>query len=225
MRSNLESSGQNKATRPSFIEEARRRQIVQTAIETIATQGFSQASLAEIARKAGISKGVISYHFAGKKELIREILASLIREPSEFIKDRVSRSEGALDKLIAYVQANFEFMRTHRNHYVALVDLWGSRGWYEGRNRFNAEAYEPSRAYLSKILDSGRQSGELRDVALPTMASVLQGAIDGVMLQWVCDPDAIDLDESANEILNMLRKHITAGPDDAQLPKAHRKPA
>ena len=207
MRSNLESPGQNKAARPSFIEEARRRQIVQTAIETIATQGFSQASLAEIARKAGISKGVISYHFAGKKELIREILASLIREPSEFIKDRVSRSEGALEKLIAYVQANFEFMKRNRDGYVALVDLWGQRGLDKDFDRFNAEAYEPSRRYLGKILEAGQASGEIRAVPMPVTASIIQAAIDGVMLQWVFDPEAIDLDEASSEIVAMVRLH------------------
>ena len=52
----------------SFIEEARRRQIIDTAIRTIATRGYSRTSLAEIAREAGISKGVISYHFEGKGE-------------------------------------------------------------------------------------------------------------------------------------------------------------
>ena len=76
MRSNLEPVGQKK---PTFIEEARRRQIVETGIQTIASQGFSHASLAEIARKAGISKGVISYHFAGKEALVDEILRSLLR--------------------------------------------------------------------------------------------------------------------------------------------------
>ena len=45
MRSNSDTAGQGK---PSFIEEARRRQIVETAIRTIATRGYSQASLAEM---------------------------------------------------------------------------------------------------------------------------------------------------------------------------------
>ena len=65
MQSNLKSVGQ----RRSFIEEQRRSQIVDIAIQTIATQGFSQASLAEIAKEAGISKGVISYHFADNHKL------------------------------------------------------------------------------------------------------------------------------------------------------------
>jgi AcrR family transcriptional regulator len=204
MRSDSETGGQG---RPSFIEEARRRQIVDTAIRTIATRGYSQASLAEIAREAGISKGVISYHFEGKTELIQEILSRLLREPAEFIKRRVDSRERALDKLRAYVTANFEFMKTHRDHYVALVDLWESRGSADA-NRFSAEAYEPSRTYLSRILESGEQSGEFRRMSHRTVASVIQAAIDGVMLQWVFDESAVDLDACRDQVLEMVTLYV-----------------
>ena len=204
MRPDSERPGQ---TRPSFIEEARRRQIVETAIRLIATRGYSSASLAEIAREAGISKGVISYHFEGKIELVEEILSRLLVEPAEFIKQRVDACDRAMDKLRAYVTANFDFMKAHRDHYVALVDLWESRGSETGY-RFGAEAYEPSRAYLSKILEAGAASGEFRRLARGPVASVIQAAIDGVMLQWVFDEKAIDLDACRDQILEMVTLHV-----------------
>jgi AcrR family transcriptional regulator len=205
--------------RASFIEEARRRQIVDTAIRTIATRGYSRTTLAEIAREAGISKGVISYHFEGKEELIEEILSRLMREPAEFIKQRVDACERATDKLLAYVAANFEYAESHRDHLLALVDLWGGRDSSEGRNRFDAEAYEPSRKYLSRVLTAGMKHGELEAVPAKTMASVIQAAIDGVLLQWTFDPGAVDLDACREQIQNMLTRHIVrpdaeAGPDE-----------
>lgn len=208
MRSNLQPVSQKK---PTFIEEARRRQIVETAIQTIATQGFSQASLAEIARKAGISKGVISYHFAGKEELVEEILRSLLRQPAEFIKERVGQHETALDQLRAYIEANFEFMELHRDNYVALVDLWGRRGNSEEENRFNADAYEPSRHYLAHILEAGRGRGEFRHLPVRATASLIQATIDGVMLQWVFDETSVDLDVSRAEVLEMVTRHVSKG--------------
>ena len=47
--------------RPSFIEAARRAQLIESAIETIATLGYVHASLAQVAKRAGISKSVITY--------------------------------------------------------------------------------------------------------------------------------------------------------------------
>ncbi len=203
MQSNLKSIGQR---RPSFIEEKRRTQIVDIAIETIATQGFSQASLAEIAKKAGISKGVISYHFDGKEELVEEILRSLMRKPADFVKERVSRAAAAAEKLRAYVEANFDFMKANRVGYVALVDLWGQRD--SGRNSLNADAYEPSRHYLAHILEEGQRRGEMRAFPVMPTASLIQGAIDGVMLQWVLDEKAIDLDVARDEVVKMVLCHV-----------------
>jgi AcrR family transcriptional regulator len=203
-------SRQDGQTRASFIEEARRTQIVDTAIRTIAARGYSKASLAEIAREAGISKGVISYHFQGKEDLLHAILARLLREPAEFIKERVGGCESALEKLSAYVRANFEFMRAHRSHYAALVDLWHGRDASEERCRFDAEAYAPSRGYLSKVLEAGAASGEIRALPAGTTASVIQAAIDGVMLQWIFDPRAVDIDACADEIIRMVARHVRA---------------
>ncbi len=179
---------------------------MEIAIQTIATQGFSQASLAEIAKKAGISKGVISYHFDGKEDLVEEILRSLLRKPAEFVKERVSRAETAVEKLRAYVEANFEFMKMNRVGYVALVDLWGQRD--SGRNSLNADAYEPSRHYLAHILEGGQRTGEMRALAVIPTASLIQGAVDGVMLQWVLDENAIDLDVAKEEVVSMVLCHV-----------------
>ncbi len=206
MRSDSDMGGQ--PAPKTFVEEARRRQIVDTAIGIIADRGMSSASLAEIAKGVGCSKGVISYHFAGKDELIEEILSRLLREPAEFIKARVDACHRAADKLRAYVQGNFDFMRDHRNHYLALVELWGKRSSPLGHNRFNSDVYEPSRKYLTRILEAGQAAGEIRDLALSTMSSVIQGTIDGVMLQWVFDATAVDLDAAVTEIVDMIGTHV-----------------
>ncbi|MDH3590897.1 MAG: TetR/AcrR family transcriptional regulator, partial [Planctomycetota bacterium] len=192
----------------SFIEEARRRQIVETAIGILASRGLEHLSLAEIAREAGCSKGVISYHFGGKARLMDAVLRRLLREPAAYVKTRVEAYGPAAERLAAYVEANFEFMKTHRNQYEALVDLWGSRMDDEGRNRFYTEAYQPSRRYLSHIFEDGRASGEFGNFPIETMSAVVQASIDGVMLQWVIDPDSVDLDDCKHEIMTMVNAHV-----------------
>lgn len=206
--------------RRSFIEEARRRQIVDTAIRTIAERGISQTTLAEIAKECGISKGVISYHFDGKDELITEVLTSLVRAPAEFVKERVERADTFAGKLRAYVEATLLYIERNRADFVALVDLWGSTGVSEGRRHFNQEAYEPSRHYIAHILEAGAAAGEFRPVAARTMASVIQAAIDGVMLQWVFEPDGIDLAACREELLAMITGHIAVDPKADRAPRS-----
>jgi AcrR family transcriptional regulator len=59
--------------RLTITERARRAQIVTAAIGTIAELDYAGASFKQIAARAGLSStGLISYHFAGKQELVDE---------------------------------------------------------------------------------------------------------------------------------------------------------
>ena len=57
---------------------ARRAQIAQCAAEAIAEVGYADASMAEIARRAGVAKSVVSYHFSDKAELMGEVLRTAL---------------------------------------------------------------------------------------------------------------------------------------------------
>src|SRR5215472_17968185 len=110
------------ATR-TFTETARRAQIVAAAIDTIAELGYGQASLARIAETAGTSKGVILYHFGGKDELIREVVAEVVAGGVAYMEPRIDTEPTGAGKLRAYIESNLAFMRENRNHVVAIVEI------------------------------------------------------------------------------------------------------
>ncbi len=182
-----------RSTRPSFIEAARRQQIVETAIATIAARGLEGASLADIAQDAGISKGVISYHFAGRAALIQAILDEILAQSHTYIMDRVARRRRAADKLAEYIRASFDFIGTHRPNFVTWLNLWGSLRSPEQRTRYNARLYEPCRMAIATILSAGQRNKEFKPFPARELSVVIQGAIDGIMLQWILDPAGIDL--------------------------------
>jgi len=68
----------------TFTQLKRRDQLVECTIDAIAELGFPRASVAEVARRAGVSKGVVTYHFAAKDDLIRyEVAHRRINRPPE----------------------------------------------------------------------------------------------------------------------------------------------
>src|SRR5579872_2728164 len=119
MRSEKGTSGQ-KAGR-TFIETARRAQIVAAAIDTIAELGYGQASLARIAETAGTSKGVIIYHFGSKDDLIREIVAELSAKGRAYLGPRLEAEPTGAGMLRAYIESNMAFIRENRNHVLAII--------------------------------------------------------------------------------------------------------
>src|SRR5579864_4314825 len=108
----------------TFTEAARRAQIIAAAIDTIAEAGYGQASLARIAERAGTSKGVISYHFAGKDDLIREVVAEVLAKGEAYMIPRILAESSGAGMLRAYIESNLAFMREHRNHVLAIFEIF-----------------------------------------------------------------------------------------------------
>ena len=67
------------------------------AIDVLYESGFAAASLGAIAEHIGVSKGVISYHFAGKSELLREVVAQVLTEASEYMTPRIAAADRILE--------------------------------------------------------------------------------------------------------------------------------
>lgn len=60
--------------------DARRTQLIEATIETIATRGFARTTLTGVARTAGLSHGLVLFHFASKEKLLEETLVFLAEE-------------------------------------------------------------------------------------------------------------------------------------------------
>jgi AcrR family transcriptional regulator len=184
----------------SFIETARRAQIVQCAIEVIAEVGYGQASLALIAKRAGISKGVISYHFRGKDELIQQVVDEAFTMGDAFVRPRIEEQTTAASMLRAYIEASLEFYRLHRAHMIALLDIWSGYRHEDGRPKLDVTTNEPEIADVERILQFGRLNGEFREFSTRVMAVTLKQAIDGVLTQMAAYPD-LDFDSYTRELV------------------------
>ncbi len=184
----------------SFIETARRAQIVACAIEVIAEVGYAQASLALIAKRAGISKGVISYHFKGKDELIQQVVDEAFTLGDAFTRPRVEAQTTAAAMLGAYIESTVEFYRTHRAHMIALSDIWSAFRHTDGRPRLDMGANEPEVSSVEEILRFGQLTGEFREFSTRVMAVTVKQAVDGVFIQLATHPD-LDFDAYARELI------------------------
>jgi TetR/AcrR family fatty acid metabolism transcriptional regulator len=194
--------------RPTFIEEARRKQIIESTIQTLSEKGYINTSLNDIADQIGVSKGVISYHFNGKDELIDATLDTIVETQAALREKRVAEQKLSADKLRAYFLANTEFMHTYPTYVPALIELWASYSTVEAKQHFNRKAYEPARVQLGGLFKAGQASGDFQDFDSFVMASLIQGAIDGVMFQWYFNPAVIDPDTNIKELLSLFEKRI-----------------
>lgn len=196
--------GNQSAPARTFIEEARRAQLVACAIDTIAELGYGQASLARIAERAGISKGVIGYHFAGKDELLSEVVAEVMGRAEQFIRPRVAGESTGPVALRAYIESNLAFMGEYRNHVLALVEIARNFRPAEDGSGFGPRFVGGAVATLAQWLASFQQRGELRaDFDPVVLATAIRAAIDAVPRRLANDPE-LDLAHYGRELADLF---------------------
>ncbi|MFI6785875.1 TetR/AcrR family transcriptional regulator [Nonomuraea sp. NPDC050383] len=205
MRSENKPSGQKAR---SFIEEARRDQIVRSAVEVIAEVGFARASLARIAQHAGISKGVISYHFAGKEELMEEVVTRVYTQIAEFVVARMEGAESATDLLRTHVLSVAEHMRSNRVQLRALGEIFTNLRAADGTPRYGVQTSDELYQALEGIYRHGQERGEFRAFDVRVMAVTHQAAVDSMFAYWQAHPDH-DLDAHARQLADLLERACT----------------
>ncbi|WP_410873293.1 TetR/AcrR family transcriptional regulator [Nocardia sp. A7] len=192
---NSDQDGQSR----SFIEEARRAQIVTAAVETIAEVGYSRASMSRIAARAGISRGLISYHFAGKAELIGQVMATVYADGAAFIAPMIDAETTPTAQLRAYIRSNLEYMRAHPARMVALVEIVTGGGLADLPGIDPTESDRQMLLPLVELFTAGQAAGEFREFDVTVMARIVRGVIDAVPTALSHDPD-LDIDRYLREI-------------------------
>jgi len=187
--------------------QARRRQIVSAAIDVLAEFGYAHTSFAKIAQRAGLSSTrLISYHFAGKEELMRAIAHEAKDIAVDFIEPRLHSATDAREMLATYISANIAFMRERFAALRALIEL--------DKNARSAigEPFLPDDSPLSALeaaLRAGQAAGEFRDFDPHVAALALRAAIDTVSARYADDP-SIDLDPYARQLVDLFDHAISA---------------
>jgi TetR/AcrR family fatty acid metabolism transcriptional regulator len=192
----------------TFADEARRKQIVECAIEVIAEEGFAQASLARIAQRAGMAKSVVLYHFANKGELVEQVLMAVSMASAELLPERMSAAGGARDKLRVAIETIAEFVDGNRTYALAGLETWNQTRSLPGRARL---AEDPAAAGVEDIrllLAEGQASGELGEFDPHVVAVMFRQAVDAITFEAAIDPTA-DLKAFAAQLAAMFDRMIS----------------
>jgi TetR/AcrR family transcriptional regulator, fatty acid metabolism regulator protein len=188
----------------TFTETARRAQIVTAAIDTIAERGYGQASLARIAETAGTSKSVILYHFSGKDDLIRELVAALAGRAGEYLRPRVDAQPTGAGMLRGYIEANLAFMGENRALVVAAVEIARNARGTDGRPLIDQPGPDTALAELRELLAHFQSAGEFRSGFDPlAMAMAIRAAIDAAPPRLAREP-GFDLVHYARELAGIF---------------------
>lgn len=188
----------------TFTDLARRAQIARCAADALAEVGYSGASMAEIARRAGIAKSVVSYHFAGKDELMKEVVRVALAAYAEFMNPRLEAAKSPSDRLSAYLRGTAAYIVKQHSLHAAVIEIAFNATSADGLPlvaTMPLQAPEPS---VEEILLDGQQAGEFRDFDVTVVAEMVRSAANHAMvLRHRSDPTT-DLDAYADEVIRLF---------------------
>ncbi|RDI63565.1 TetR/AcrR family transcriptional regulator [Nocardia pseudobrasiliensis] len=172
--------------------DARKERILEVALKTFAENGFRGASIAEIADRCGLSQPGLLHHFPTKAALLSAVLDYRDRLDSERLgTDEQSRGPVALRQLVQAVEHNVAVPGLVRLFAVvtgeAVAADHPAHGWAVGRYRY-------LETWIARALDAGIADGTiLPDTDGLAEARRIIAMMDGLQLQWLLDPETVDM--------------------------------
>jgi AcrR family transcriptional regulator len=181
----------------------RRDAILAAANEVFARRGFRGASLATIAKRVGMSEPGLLHHFASKEELLLEVLKLRDQHDDERIAQARAAHAGPLEVVLELCRQNQERPGIVRLFTIlaaeSVDDDHPAHEWFLAR-------YGDRRAVLADRLANAQRDGDI-DAALDpeSVASQILAMFDGLQLQWLLDPGAVDMTAVFEDFLSRLR--------------------
>jgi len=200
-----EPDGTPPAKARTFIEQARRDQIVQAAIETIAEVGYAKASFARIAERAEISPGLISYHFRSKDQLLTQVVADVEAAMERAIVDATEGAETYMSALRGMIETQVRYFGAHTSEIVALGEIFSQARSEPGVGESAGSRRRATLDELEGMFREGQEEGEFRDFAPRPMAVVLLAALEAVPSELLSTPEP-DVEALAGEIATLFEQ-------------------
>jgi AcrR family transcriptional regulator len=193
------------------VGKIRRGQIIDAATAIISEQGLQNLSLSEIEKKAGMSRGQLTYYFKTKEDILLAVFDRLLEIMHERAQACDAQGEGwerlraLLGHLLLSPPAFPEFAALQ---YTFLSQI----SHREDFRRRLADLYEQWRVYMSKdFADELRRRPAHRKVSPRALAVLVQAVLHGLFVQRAAEPEAYDPQELFDLLLDLLSTYLWAG--------------
>jgi AcrR family transcriptional regulator len=179
-------------------EAVRRGQIIKAAYTVAAAKGLDALTVRDIARKAGISHGLVLFHFETKEQLVLALLDWLLETTTVLhITDDIARIPQPLDRLHALLHREMHRLSSEPRRIRVFFDFWakgirdpGIRSKMRGELDRYRDAFRPM---AEEVLRS--EPRRFAQVSAAGLAAVAVSFIKGCAVQAMIDPDDFDIEE------------------------------
>ena len=182
-----------------------RQRLMDAALGVFARNGYERATVDEIVREAGFSKGAFYVHFDAKEDIFWAMLEERTKHLQEAFREAADLDLSVSQNLAMILRRIFSQNRDDPL-WSALFMEFAAHASRNHKVRDQLAALHRSwRAFAMEALDRGREAGLVRkDLDVEFASSVQIAVVEGMLMQSRLAPDTFDLDSTVEPLSRLL---------------------
>lgn len=186
--------------------EETRSQILGAALKRFANHGYNAASIDQICKDAGVSKGAFYHHFPSKQVIFLELLKGwldaidagfeAVRQPT--MPETLMQMTGTLPAILASADDRLPM----------FLEFWLQASRDEKIWEATISPYRHYRNYFAKLIQQGIDEGSLAPVDPQSAGQMIVSLAVGLLLQGLLDPKGSNWEKVARESMQVILKGL-----------------
>lgn len=195
---------------PKIVDKkAKKLDILHAAAKVFAEKGVVKTKMMDIAEEAGIGKGTIYEYYRSKEQIFADTFRMMIDQMEQQIGNAIGQIEDPVLKLEKVIQITLKEFLEHSGDLAGIMmDFWAEGVRTKSEDVINLinleQLYSEYRMMIADILHDGINKDVFRPIDAQSLASLVIGSMDGVMLQWIMNKEIIDLDKVSKVLLDTV---------------------
>ncbi|MFY0675414.1 MAG: TetR/AcrR family transcriptional regulator [Bacteroidia bacterium] len=177
------------------IRERSKEKIIEAALKLFAEESYHATSIAKIAKKAGVSKGLMYNYFHSKEDLLNAILDDAMKRAGDMATEMM-QAKSAKAQIKYIVEIAYEWIVNHEEYSKTLMTLSLHVGKFPQMQKIVDGKIESLKFVYYPIFEKlGFENPEME-------AKIFGALIDGMALQYVSVGDKMGIDELKDYIID-----------------------
>lgn len=182
----------------------RKDQIVRATVECITKHGYHNFSMQDVARTAGVSKGIIHYYFLNKDDLMMSVLDRVAGDIEKVLGKEMQAIKDPVEKLRIFVNVSFDVVKSTKEYYQVNMDFWTQINQKKEVRQVISRHYGKFRDTACRVIQEGITAGVFKKVDPLLYASYVIAVVDGLSLQWLFDETVYDYDQVSKTAAQLI---------------------
>ena len=152
--------------------EDKRDEILKAAIELVLEKGIADITMADVAARAEVSKGLVTYHFQTKETLFTQAWQQALRRLSDEVTEAVGDIEGTA-RLEGIYRASFRREEKEGLPWGFWLEYWALAARSPSLRNHHNEMVASMRESITRYLRAGMLAGDIRQDINPSIIAVI----------------------------------------------------